>query len=240
MEAHCLERQGKIINIDDVIDKIDIPEGHVIRTIFKQQKQLMIKYDVIERKNGFQVPEPPYNINSHLVQHRLKDMFWRVAEELAEAVEVLPRVEVKLQDWPKHWSTNANIRHFFEEIADAMHFLVEASIIADMCVEDVVSVFNLLPYNKFKKEVSLQGTRVIRGACASIIFQLGLTANLLKNKPWKCTQMETDTANFNKMMKKTWQYFTMLCGHLACSQKYVYVLYAKKNLVNQWRQKTNY
>jgi dimeric dUTPase (all-alpha-NTP-PPase superfamily) len=232
-----------ILNIDDIIQKIEVPEN-IVKTIRGLQSQLMIKYDYIERKNGFLIPYPPYNLNDSLVQARIKDMFWRTTEELAEAYEILPGI-LQMNQWTTKWTTDDKIRHFFEEIADAIHFLIEASIIANL---DFIKLENLFKEN-IPGEFSIHYSKSIldkiqvgeiEKKIAYIIFSLGLSANMLKNKPWKQTQMETDIIKFLESLLTTWAYFINLFLYLACSQKHIYVLYAKKNFVNQWRQKTNY
>lgn len=240
MEACCLERKGKIINIDDVIKNIEVPDVGMMPSIFQHQKELMVKYDEIERDNGLLVPDYRHgeeSIDSCLLQQRIKDMFWRMTEELAEAVECLP-VPKK---WAEQWDKDVNIHHFFEELADALHFLVEATIISKINVTVVQPLTALLDSNK--TEVSgINGwfNNGIRFSCAKVIFAAGTTANCLKNKPWKQTQMPTDVLKFHNCIVDIWAAFFRLFGYLGCDKKMVYVLYAKKNLVNKWRQETNY
>jgi len=223
------------VNIDDVIQKIEIPEGPVIVTIFNRHKKLMRKYDVIERKNGYCIPNPPYSLDNTKVQQRIKDMFWRVTEELSEAVEAIP-TEFQLSEWAQFWDNQSNVRHFFEELADALHFLVEASILANLNPKEI-KLDSLSYSDRPLSEFDLDGAI---DKVATVIFKMGFAANTFKNKPWKLTQMPTDINKFKKQLVGVWDSFTELWWYLNCTQKQVYVFYAKKNLVNQWRQETNY
>lgn len=221
------------MNIDDIAQKIGIPDKPIV-AIFNLQKKLMERYDEIERQNGFDVPEPPYNLDDTKVQARIKDMFWRTTEELAEAIEIIPPVW-EIRNWQKLWGEEANIRHFFEELADALHFLVETSIIAGLdSKQEVQPLFSALDSTK------RYFTDSIKFDCLKIVLEMGIAANILKNKPWKLTQMSTDIAKFKNKLITVWSAFVSLLEILNCSEKEIYILYAKKNLINQWRQKTNY
>jgi len=223
------------MNIDDIVKRIEIPEGSIIVAIFNHHKKLMEKYDVIERKNGYYVPDPPYSLENTKVQQRIKDMFWRSTEELAEAVETIP-IEFKLAGWVECWDTEPNVRHFFEELSDALHFLTEASILAKLNPVRI-AFSNLLDSNARFRAFS---SSTVISRITDIIFNMGFAANTLKNKPWKLTQVSTDVAKFKDQLVDVWASFTDLWNYLKCNQEQVYIFYAKKNLVNQWRQKTNY
>lgn len=224
------------MNIDDIIKNIEVPDIGMMPSIFQHQEELMKRYDEIERSNGLFIPDhTKFGIDHCLVQQRIKDMFWRMTEELAEAVECLPIP----MDWIKQWNQNSNVRHFFEELADALHFLVEASIISQLCPSIIIPLTALLHSNK-TKNLNTQFANDTRFSCAKVIFAAGSAANCLKNKPWKQTQMPTDVMNFHNQLIATWGSFFRLFAYLGCDEKWVYVLYAKKNLVNKWRQETNY
>jgi len=223
------------VNIDDVLQRIEVPEGPIIVTIFSRHKELMKKYDVIERKNGYYVPDAPYNLDDTKVQQRIKDMFWRVTEELSEAIETIP-TEFQLSEWTQFWDNQSTVRHFFEELADALHFLVEASILADLGPKKI-ELSSVSRDDRPLSEFNLGG---VVDRVADIILRMGFAANTFKNKPWKLTQMPTDIHKFKRQLIEVWGFFDELWWYLNCTQKQVYVFYAKKNLVNQWRQETNY
>lgn len=59
------------------------------------------------------------DINSVIVQYRIKDFMWRITEELGEAANCL-----KNKPW-KNTHMLVDETHFLEEIVDAMHFFIE-------------------------------------------------------------------------------------------------------------------
>jgi len=112
------------MNIKDV-DKSEFKapgeSGKVLPLIFKAQEELMVKYQEIER-----MPPWPMGFQAKPSQLWFKDFLWRVNEEISEAMEALFEI-------PGCKSTDllhAHTTHFFEEISDAIHFLVELMIIA--------------------------------------------------------------------------------------------------------------
>ena len=229
------------MNIDDIKKEVKPPDGPIIVTIFNLQLELMEKYDVIERRNGFRVPSSPYHIDDSQVQARIKDLFWRATEELAEAMETVPSL-VALRDWSVEWDKNSKVRHFFEEIADAVHFLVEASWLGGgpSFADSIVSfVAKRLPLTK-KPPFNCPSYNHLDLLVWKIVYHMGLAANCLKNKPWKVTQMSTDSQQFRLALLDSWEAFCDLWKSLGGSQEELYILYAKKNLVNQWRQDTDY
>jgi hypothetical protein len=99
------------MNITDVEIPEEIP-GDIIRAIFDRQKELIEKYDVIEKNNGFLVLPYPVDLQDKHAQSKLKDFAWRITEEFAE-------------------STGAHSdEHRLEELIDALHFFVELNILS--------------------------------------------------------------------------------------------------------------
>lgn len=222
------------MNIDDVTE-VKLPDGSRFEAIFNYQHELMKKYGPIERRNGCIIPDPPYDIDNHFVQARIRDMFWRATEEIAEALEEVPGT---LRKWRDVWDDDSAVRHVLEELSDTLHFMVEASTYAnfDAHVLDTQSIWGGVvsrsypPLNKF----------TLRTACADYVFELGLAANCLKNKPWKQSQMVTDRDAFNARLEGAWANLLIIFALFGMSIDEVYVLYAKKNIVNQFRQRSNY
>lgn len=107
------------MNINNFPD-IVLPDGDLLKHIFDRQKQLEEKYHDIESKNlGFDIPHiGELDINSYRGQHYLKDLAWRVTEELGEAMNCL-----KLKPW-KSTVQLTDVDHYLEEIVDALHFFI--------------------------------------------------------------------------------------------------------------------
>lgn len=232
------------MNIKDLIKEVKVPKGPIMSNIFSLQKELMVEYDKIERTNGYKIPFAPHSLDNDKVQARIKDMFWRTTEELAEAIEVLVApvgldripLSLRLNNWTEYWHSHSDVGHFFEELADATHFLTEASIISGI---DVAVIDTLLNNLQDKPRAPLNQNSIYQ-TCSRVIFLMGSAANCLKNKPWKITQMPTDAFKFRTTVFSAWREFLELWHNLNCGSQELYLFYAKKNLVNQWRQKTNY
>jgi hypothetical protein len=232
------------MNIDDVRTVEDVPPEERWLAIFAHQRKLMEKYDEIERDAGANVPEEPWSLDDKRVQWRLKDLFWRVTEELAEALEFDdPRL---LLDWESKWEESADVRHVFEELADALHFFVEASIISG---EEGLTVRELerdarvalAHYEETPRgKVVLRPKDVLQRKAWEVVYYLGLAANTLKNKPWKQTHMPTDEWRFKGHLWQAWTAFHRIWINFACSQQRVFELYFRKMKVNEFRQRTKY
>ena len=113
------------MNIRDIdASEIDLPkDGDYMHTIFINQGELMVKYKSIE-----QMPDWPLHFQSKNSQVWFKDFLWRTVEEISEAMEALHLANQSRDPDFIH----AQVTHFFEEISDAIHFLVELMIIADI------------------------------------------------------------------------------------------------------------
>lgn len=180
------------MNIDDVPLKNQFqPSDDVLGIIFGHQRELMKKYDMIERRNGAVIPdESEVHIDNARTQMRIKDMFWRTTEELAEAAEHLD--EINFASWKVDWDKEVYIRHFFEEMADALHFLVEATIWSGYSHDELKT----LKFFAYSSSEILQGAvfahaaEHIQRTMWNMVLHMGLAANCLKNKPWKIRRCE--------------------------------------------------
>lgn len=105
------------MNIKDIKDKPQ--EGDKLDNIFATQRNLVKKYHPIETSKGIPAPSPPLNLHNCLHQQRLKDLAFRCISELIEATECLKNKPWKLTE------VKTDVDHFYEEIADALHFLIE-------------------------------------------------------------------------------------------------------------------
>jgi len=238
------------MNIEDIKNVVECP-GPVIPTIFQLQESLMYKYEPIEANNGINIPKLPGHLDNRQIQYRIKDMFWRFTEELCEAAEELilnPAAFDGLVNWQVVWDNESSIRHFFEEIVDALHFLTEASIISQLnpyyiessmiCIVDDSNLNGTIKINLEGDPQTL--LKMMDALFFKIIRSVGLAANCLKNKPWKVSEMATDISGFNSHLYQAWCEFLTMWNYLGGNSQILYILYAKKNLVNQWRQKTQY
>lgn len=216
------------MNIDDTkTEDVTIPPRTEIMTaIFLKQHELAMKYGPIERRNGFYYPPIPVpHIDDAQFQRWIKDMFWRVTEEIAEAFEVEPSPS-DIYKWREQWKTNVNLRHFYEELADALHFLVEVTLVVGVLPTEI--------------ELHNESTPLPEMASNDIIMAMGLAANTLKNKPWKSTQMSTDIVAFKRRLLAVWDEMFTLWNTVHVPLEDMYLLYIKKHNVNLFRTRTNY
>lgn len=221
------------MNINDVKDSdLGITGEDKLDQIFRRQLELMQKYHGIEKANGLSITDDvPVNLHDAKGQYRLKDFAWRITEELGEAFEAL-RVHPDI------------LEHYEEEIADALHFLVEFTILSGAPPR----FFGIIKGDKLEHlfggyglfDISRASHRELQIDMAMVIEALAVTCNCLKNKPWKITQMMTDTAYFHICLIDVWNKFIYLCWSSGMNADILLNLYFKKSEVNKFRQRTNY
>ena len=213
------------MNVNDV--KSERPEGDRLKLIFERQKELKEKYHSIEESQGVGyalIKGQEFDINEIKSQCLLKDLAWRVVEEITEATQAL--------------ACHDEI-HFREELSDALHFLTElcimvdigpASITADVIVDkDDDYLGNLFYTPNITKSNNPYNT----------IQHLGIAMNYLKNKPWKMTHILTDVGAFEDSIIDAYRAF---CKYLRChmTADTAFDFYFKKSRVNDFRIKSNY
>jgi len=216
-----------MVNIHDV-QKSDLPKGDMLEAIFKRQEELMEKYHHIEKENGLlQMDLIPVDLHDRFGQARLKDFAWRFVEEIGEALEAA--------DIHRHEPD-----HKKEELADALHFLVEFSILAGIKPSKLHSEGDGLVrlYEEARKWYD-------EGNCewsiAHVIRYMSQTCNCLKNKPWKQSHILTDVDRFYLNVKKTWLTFIKVCEDFGrMSPEELFALYFGKSDVNKFRQRSKY
>lgn len=204
-----------------------------LETIFALQRELMVDYQVIEKWDV----DFPVNLNLKKSQLLVKDVIARAVEELAEAFEAL-----ELGD-------TAN---FLEELADALHFFTEVFILADITVEDYTQ-FLCSFYGDFSPGdplITLEKSGYARtrnmgeglkGLMFDIIYQVNLSRNALRNKPWKQTELMYNKEVFNSTLMEGYTLFLelFLWSHPK-GEVGVYETYYKKNQINRFRIKSKY
>jgi hypothetical protein len=221
--------------------------------IFEEQKRLMEKYHGIEEKNGAAViHEYPFDLDSRKAQIRLKDMAWRITEELGEATQAL-EIHPDI------------IEHHQEELMDGLHFYVELLIVSGIPHTMVLTgdetmdyLHNELDYLESLYAINFKhiyavgdtydtalstnkGNQVAMNMGAyEVIQHLSNAMNCLKNKPWKATHMTTDKHKFNHSVISGFRSLLRLIGECGMSPQDCFEMYLKKNRVNQFRQRSQY
>ena len=192
----------------------------LLGSIFSYQHELALKYIPIEQKNGLCLYDQiPADIDNAKAQARIKDMSWRAVEEVAEAYEAYEKGEEV---------------HFLEELADALHFLIEKYLLCGFRPK------HSLEWYFQAVRTGIPNTDRMDSYVGQFCVACGLTCNCLKNKPWKQSQILTDTEKFKRLLEAEFGQFIMLCSRAGFTPTTLYDMYMRKNQVNQFRQRSNY
>jgi len=210
------------LNIEDVKEKIDIPDN-IWKEIFKKQKSLIEKYKIIEKMPLDILQTGNINIDTRKGQEIIKSMAWRVTEELAEAEEA--KILYTKEENPE--LAQPYYTHYLEELTDALHFLVEMTLIAGYTSDLPEMLY--IDHSKYEET-----------SAWDVVYYLGLMCNCLKNKPWKQTEMLTDRPKFEKYLKQAWIRMIRIFKDCDLEEKDIYTLYFKKQCVNLFRIRSKY
>ena len=109
----------------------------MLKKIFTRQHALLRKYQKIEGKNlPHVVPDKvPVDINSYMGQDLIKRRFFDTIIEICEAVDCLKNKS------HKQTMVETDVDHFGEEVADALHYFIEACILAGITASDLFSLY---------------------------------------------------------------------------------------------------
>ncbi len=213
------------MNVDDITsDEIPTigPEDDLFELIFRRQHALAQRYMEIEARNGMlQTRDFPVNIDDRMGQARLKDFFWRVTEELTEAVDAA--------------RGHAHIpNHTIEELADALHFLVEAHLLAGIQWHDFGD--NALDWHMGSVETPAS----LEAAVYACIHEIGCASNCLKQRPWKQTHQLVDRERFRASLQASMVHLLAAFKYCLLGPEEVFKIYWRKSAVNEFRMRSNY
>lgn len=221
------------MNVDDFNEvPTDFSVKDRLDQIFERQHELMQKYIPIEVSNGLcHTTDCPVDIHSRFGQARLKDFFWRCTEELTEAAEA--------QLVHRHLTSHAR-----EELADALHFLVEACLLAGitpqkLCHKVATTDDALIEICRFMG-TNLAIGRSFEEMCWSVTYDLGCASNCLKNRPWKKDQKLVDVDRFETYLKHAFHQMILLFVYVGMTPDEIFAMYFRKSEVNKFRQRSNY
>jgi len=245
------------MNILDV-EVAKTPETHLYRHIRAEQEKLMLKYQEIE-----QMPDWPMAFDSKNGQRWFKDFAQRATEEIAEAYQSVEYASAsKERDL-----VNKQLVHLLEEVSDAIHFMTELFIIADVPIDDsfIEDTIEQLKEKEFNDRLnrtrkysfigeayrddtpSSNPITMLSFASSSIFFDLfdvvyyvGLATNCLKMKSWKQSEVLSDKKAFTGYCLIAFTKVLTFLFHCGFDASSIYGLYNQKNQVNQFRQRSNY
>lgn len=270
----------------------EITGGKYLENIYSLQKVLLDSYIGIEG-----LPNYPIDVNTKRSQVILKDFIGRVVEELAEGyeshlevVKIMDSVgeNISLLSQEKYDMMISHLQNLNEEQADAMHFMVELLIYANIQPEDIYSWVEkkaaeqniLLPKDKNNiisaamhlgyehgredfdnqyyyflpfessddvlkyipggREYNREEVMNMRKSLWDITYALNIARNCLKNKPWKQSGVMTNEILYQSLLVEAFVYMMGYYARLGIDSGSLYYLYFKKNMVNQFRIKSQY
>ena len=164
----------------DIIEEpIKVVGGKYLECMYSLQKELLEQYIKVEG-----LPQYPIDVNTKKSQIILKDFVGRVIEELAEGYEALILVS-KLTEKNKLWKSDYeeeeytqclnHLQNAGEEMADAMHFMLELLIYSNIQAKDIEDYLD----NWLKDKVSFGVTKTLPTLAKAM--QVGLS--ILYNDP---------------------------------------------------------
>ena len=231
------------MNINDV--KSQEVQGDRLVAIFARQEELVKKYQEIEGMPS----EYPFNPHSRIGQKWFKDFAWRMTEEMMEAFEAFQFEEMAMTTGDPGMA-QVHRDHYNEELADALHFLVENLILIGITPQDLKLptrphsddiLYDLFDFGKQQRsEMDIANYPTIHEIALQVTINLGLAMNCLKNKPWKQTEILTDVPKFKGLMIKTFYSFITLLIWSDLNDNDITDLYFRKSEVNKFRQRSKY
>lgn len=163
-----------------------------------------------------------FDINTLEDQELFKKLCWQIVEELAEAKEA---IEWELDEG------ELDGEHFNEELIDAFNFMLE-----------LYQLYGMTPTFVWKlpKWAQVLEDEGFAGDLLTLIGNIGMTANCLKNREWRQSQYMVDLLVFEGRLKQIWTYFVIMFEHLGLSETRVKELWSLKYQVNLFRIKSKY
>jgi len=153
-----------------------------------------------------------FNIDTFEDQETFKKYCWRITEELTEAME------------DRH-----NMNHFREELIDGFNFTVELYLLYGWDYKHMMkSVQMEVPHQPVDYQI------------LRLIYQLGITANLLKNRQWRRSQYLVDLYLFEPRLKAIWGQYIQIFYMLQMNSEDIQKLWSLKYQVNLFRINSNY
>lgn len=178
--------------------------------IYSRQGELQLMY-----RPYFKERIANFDINTLEDQELFKKLCWQIVEELAEAKDA---IEWELDD-----------EHFDEELIDAFNFTLE-----------LYQLYGMAPSFDWTLPKGAQDSEDFAGDMLTLIGNIGMTANCLKNREWRQSQYLVDLVVFEDRLKGIWTSFVIMFEHLGLSENRVKELWSLKYQVNLFRIKSKY
>lgn len=197
--------------------------------IFNRQRELMEKYHPIEKSNGLlQTEDVPVDLDSRFGQARIKDFAWRFIEEIGEALYESGIFGITPE--------------YKEELADALHFLTELTILSGYEPADLFDgyLFDDPMEEIFGSRFRMVDHSKLDNSLGQVVKAIAMMCNLLKNRPWKQSHTITPREEYLSRLREVWYQFGILTNRSGISTQELYELYFGKAEINKQRQDTGY
>ncbi len=200
-----------------------------IAQLLELQCQLAAKFWQIEADNGFDTGSTLRGdwetIQSAAGQAVIRRYAWQITEEITEALD-----------------KRGDFFGFAEELSDAFHFLLELLVILKFDKEPSMVADIQFDWDQFR-----EGTALVtpwhdswERCFLRFIRDLGMTMNLLKNRPWRLDIRDTDEGAFKFQLKCCFQQFLIACQAAGVTYSRLWDAYERKMLVNIDRSEGKY
>lgn len=110
-----------------------------------------------------------------------------------------------------------------------------------------IGAYTIIPDNELKDEflrggrsVSIPTLERLEILMWRVTYCLNISRNYLKNKPWKQTEMVTDSNRFQISMMEAWLAYYRVLDFIGMTPDSIFTVYFKKNMVNLFRIKSKY
>ena len=205
----------EMVNITNF--KAEDKPTNILREIFNKQKELMEKYWT----------KPVWeDIDTLKGAQEIRKFSKYTIEELSEAYEA--------------WD---NLDHTHEELIDALHFLVEKLMIANLTFDKILAYSNRSEEkirDDIKKCADSFKDKDKEFYYWKAAYRANIADNRLRNKEWKNEQIATNRELFYKECSTGFFSFLIALYNLGINEDKLWDLYSRKNQVNHFRIKSNY
>lgn len=179
--------------------------------IYSRQGELQLMY-----RPYFKERIVNFDINTLEDQELFKKLCWQIVEELTEAMEAAEEPDGE---------------HLAEELIDAFNFMLE-----------LYQLYGMTPSFDWTLPKWAQDSEDedFAGDLLTLIGNIGMTANCLKNREWRQSQYMVDLVVFEDRLRGIWTSFVIMFEHLGLSENRVKELWSLKYQVNLFRIKSKY
>lgn len=227
--------------------------GRVIEELSESYESLMIIDSTI--KNTIRLNKGLKNISEEDSEKILSEL-QNASEEISDAlhffVELLIYTNITPQDIYDHIKNNSTFDLSTNKLFEAM--ILGSKDLMNSSEENKIKRIYLNELSTFKERKDIDwGLREFGLGYSPYLYNVSLKCNLwdithflnlarncLKNKPWKQSQMLTDSIKFRDYLIKAFILFLGTCYNMGLSSDNLYRNYFKKNKINLFRQKSNY